>query len=136
MTLSIDTIKSAAAGCETAIDLLNEHYCYGHCMDLAIALNRAYGYIIQASMVESKWVGHAWVKLPDGTFLDILSRYTDTDELESFGDGKCTLSFTSEGDFVSILEIKDNELEVFINDLAIAQEVVGIYLAPKFKLTP
>ncbi|HHJ3080306.1 TPA: hypothetical protein ACPVZG_004157 [Vibrio parahaemolyticus] len=37
MTLSIATIKSAAAGCENAIELLNEHYCYGHCMDLAIA---------------------------------------------------------------------------------------------------
>ncbi|MEP8041620.1 hypothetical protein ABJY94_18500 [Vibrio parahaemolyticus] len=135
MTLSIATIKSAAAGCESAIDLLNEHYCYGHCMDLAIALHRAYGYTIQASMVESKWVGHAWVRLPDGTYLDILSRYTDTDELESFGDGECTLSFTNEGDFVSMLEIKDNELEVFSNDLAIAQEVVGIYLAPKFNLS-
>ena len=35
-----------------------------------------------------------------------------------------------------MLEVKDNELEVFSNDLAIDQEVVGIYLAPKFNLTP
>lgn len=134
-TITTHTIKSASAGCEKAIELLNERYCYGHCMDLAIALHRAYGYTIQASMVESKWVGHAWAQLPDGKFLDILDIYTDCDELESFGDGECTITFSDEDSFISSLEIKEEEFESFKKDLAIAQEVISLYLAPKFGLS-
>ena len=73
----------------TALDKLQERYTCGHCMDLAIAFHRLYGFEIQATLVLDKdktWIGHAWVSSKDGSFLDVMGLYGDSIELESFGD--------------------------------------------------
>lgn len=69
-------------------DKLQEYYNYGHCMDLAIAFNRLHGFEIEAAIIDDKdtsWIAHAWVKIPNGEYLDIMGIYQDRVELESFG---------------------------------------------------
>tara|TARA_Y100001960_G_scaffold334053_1_gene444234 strand:+ start:13013 stop:13423 length:411 start_codon:yes stop_codon:yes gene_type:complete len=73
----------------SALDTIQERYTYGHCMDLAIAFNRIYGFEIQTTLVveENKlFIGHAWVIREDGLFLDVMGLYSDSTELKSFGD--------------------------------------------------
>ena len=73
----------------SALDTIQERYTYGHCMDLAIAFNRIYGFEIQTTLVveENKlFIGHAWVIREDGFFLDVMGLYSDSTELKSFGD--------------------------------------------------
>lgn len=76
-----------------SLDEIQEYYTYGNCMYLAIALNRIYGFEIQAAIVNQdsvNWIGHAWVKLPGGNYIDIMGLYTDTVELDGFGDKTIT----------------------------------------------
>lgn len=74
---------------QIALDKIQERYTYGHCMDLAIAFHRLYGFEIQVTLVLDKdksWIGHAWASRKDGSFLDVMGLYTDSIELQSFGD--------------------------------------------------
>ena len=78
----------------SALDTIQERYTYGHCMDLAIAFNRIYGFEIQTTLVveENKlFIGHAWVIREDGLFLDVMGLYSDSTELKSFGDKVITV---------------------------------------------
>jgi hypothetical protein len=89
-----NTLKEAYSdNNEKALDELQSYYSFGHCMDLAIAFHRLYGFEIQVMLVSEDtgyWIGHAWVKRPSGDYLDVLGSYTDTIEFESFGDKKLT----------------------------------------------
>jgi hypothetical protein len=78
---------------EVVLDELQGYYSYGHCMELAIAFHRLYGYEIQLvteSDHDKAWIAHAWVKRGDNDYLDIMGTYVDTVELESFGNEKHT----------------------------------------------
>ncbi len=62
---------------------LNEHYVCGHCMYLAAALHRRYGFPIEVCVEEPgtahAFVGHAWVVDPaTGDVIDIDGQYPAT----------------------------------------------------------
>lgn len=100
----VEQAYSATGGSAKIKDALQEYYTYGHCMDLAIAFHRLYGFEIEATIVDDKagsWIGHAWVKMDDGLYLDVMGTYVDRFELESFG-GK-TLSNLKEVDLLEYI---------------------------------
>lgn len=113
-------------------DQLQEQYNYGRCMFLAIALHRRYGFEIQAAIVNDKdgesWIGHAWVKLPDGLFFDIMGKYEDSSELDSFGD-----ITKKELDEKSLAAYFDNDSE-YEKEIKKAMVVTKYYLEPNHNL--
>jgi hypothetical protein len=118
---------------EALRDKLNEYYSNGHCMDLAIALHRRFGFEIQASITiepsGEEWIGHAWVKLPDGNLLDIMGRYTDSVELESFGD-KLVTGLDEKG----LRKYINNDINL-AQDIKRAMVISTAYLQPQFGLS-
>lgn len=97
-------------------DSIQEYYNYGHCMDLAIAFHRLYGFHIEAAIVDDIsdcWIGHSWVKMPNGLYFDIMGTYKEKSELESFGNR--TLVNLNEKEFSKYIlnkSISDIELDI------------------------
>jgi len=127
----VNGIRNKEEGFEKSLESMESYFSTGHCMDLAIALHRRFGYEIQAAIVDDpdiSWIGHAWVALPDGQFLDIMGKYTDSEELEDFGE-RTVVGLSEEG----LREYIHNNEDI-ANDIGIAALVVSGYMKPLFGL--
>lgn len=57
-------------------------FSYGHCMWFALAAHERTGWPLEVVLDEAGFIGHAWVRMPDGESFDVAGRNGADDFIE------------------------------------------------------
>jgi hypothetical protein len=132
------TDKAPKELAEAYIEELKEKYMAGSCMYLAVALNRLFGYEMQACLETDSvgtYISHAYVKIPNGKILDIDGDYPESQNAydgKGFGE---RVNGLTESDMKRYMGHEKNEDNAYERQVLEAMKVVRDYLLPTYQFS-